>query len=185
VATAPKLTPGLTVEEYLELEEASLVKHEYVAGQLYALSGASERHNRIAMNIAAQLWTAARGGPCRVYGSDMRLRIGDNAVYYPDVQVVCDPSDTEQRYKTRPCVVVEVLSPSTQATDLREKLMVYRRLDSLQAYIIVYRDEMRVLRHYRADGGWYDAFLGRDDQVSFPCPAAELSLAEIYEGLEP
>ena len=69
------------------MEEASSTKHEYVAGEVYALAGATQRHNRIAMNIAAQLWAAARDSGCRVYGSDMRLRIGNDAVYYPDVQV--------------------------------------------------------------------------------------------------
>src|ERR1700704_550353 len=162
------------------MEEASSVKHEFVAGQVYALAGASERHNRIAMNIAALLWTAARDGLCRVYGSDMRLRIGQDAVYYPDVQVVCDPSDTEQMYTTSPCVVVEVLSPSTESIDLREKLMAYRRLESLRAYLIVYRDERRVIRHYRAENdAWFDAFHSGKGNVPIPCPDLELTLAEI------
>jgi Uma2 family endonuclease len=153
------------------MEETSPTKHEYVAGQIYALAGASERHNRIAMNIAAQLWAAAGDGPCRVYGSDMRLRIGDEAVYYPDVQVVCNPADTEQTYTSSPCLVVEVLSPSTQSIDLREKLMVYRRIESLRAYVIVYRDEMRIIRHYRAENGaWFDASYGAVSNVPFPCP---------------
>jgi Uma2 family endonuclease len=186
--TAAKLIPQPTVEDYLCIEEASSTKHEYVGGHLYALAGASERHNSIAMNIAARLWGAAGDGPCRVYGSDMRLRIGDDAVYYPDVQVVCDPRDTEQMYKTSPCVVVEVLSPSTQAIDLREKLLAYRRIENLQAYIIVYRDEMRVLRHYRVDNdhtAWYEAETRREGSVPFPCPAIELTLAEIYRGAAP
>jgi Uma2 family endonuclease len=168
------------------MEEASPTKHEYVAGQVYALAGASERHNLIAGNIFGHLWTAARGGVCRVYGSDMRLRIDDDAVYYPDVQVVCDPSDTEQLYTTSPCVVVEVLSPSTQSIDLREKLLGYRRLESLRAYLIVYRDERRVIRHYRAENdAWFDAFHGGEGKVPFPCPDLELTLAEIYRGVLP
>src|SRR5947209_849523 len=101
------------------MEEASQTKHEYVAGEVYALSGATRRHNQIAGNILAQLWAAARGGHCDVYGSDMRLRIGDDAVYYPDVQVVCDPADAEPLFTTNPCVVVEVLSPRTSSIDLR------------------------------------------------------------------
>jgi Uma2 family endonuclease len=187
VTTPARRTPPPTVDEYLAIEEASATKHEYVAGQLYALSGASDRHNSIAMNIAAQLWSAARDGPCRVYGSDMRLRIFDDAVYYPDVQVVCDPTDTEAMYKTSPCVVVEVLSPSTQSIDLREKLMAYRRLDSLQAYVIVYRDEMRVLRHYRDDNGaWFVAEVASaEGRVPFPCPEIVLTLADMYQGLPP
>jgi Uma2 family endonuclease len=167
-------------------EEGSSIKHEYVAGQVYAMTGATERHNRITMNIAARLWAAAGDGPCHVYGSDMRLRIRDEAVYYPDVQVVCDPTDTEQSYKTSPCVVVEVLSPSTQSIDLREKLLAYRLIESLRAYVIVYQDVRRVLRHYRDDNGtWWDAELTGEGTVPFPCPELELTLAEIYRGLAP
>jgi Uma2 family endonuclease len=185
VATTPaRRIPPPTVEDYLRFEEGSTIKHEYVGGQLHALAGASKRHNRIAMNISARLWTAAGDGPCHVYGSDMRLRIGDDAVYYPDVQVVCDPADSEQMYTTSPCVVVEVLSPSTQSIDLREKLLAYRRIDSLQAYIIVYRDEMRVMRHYRdKDRAWWDAEVWGEGRVPFPCPDVELTLADIYRGL--
>ena len=113
----------------------------------------------------------------------MRLRIGDDAVYYPDGQVVCEPEDAEQRYTTAPCVVVEVLSPSTESIDLREKLVAYRRISSLQAYVIVYRDQRRVLCHWREDTVWYDALIGAGGRVKFPCPAVELTLAEIYEGL--
>ena len=135
------------------------------------------------MNIAAQLWMAAGDGPCHVYGSDMRLRIGDQAVYYPDVQVVCDPTDTEQSYKTSPCVIVEVLSPSTQSIDLREKLLAYRLIESLRAYVIVYQDQRRVMRHYRDDNGaWWDAEISGEGTVPFPCPEVELTLADIYRG---
>jgi Uma2 family endonuclease len=167
------------------MEEASPTKHEYVAGQVYALAGASERHNLIAGNIFGHLWTGSRGGPCRVYGSDMRLRIDDDAVYYPDVQVVCDPGDAEQMYTTSPCVLVEVLSPSTESIDLREKLMAYRRLKSLRAYLIVSHDKRCVIRHYRAENdAWFDAYHAGDAKVPFPCPGLELTLAEIYEGVE-
>jgi Uma2 family endonuclease len=183
--TAPRRTPPLSIEEFLEMEGASPTKHEYVAGQIFARAGASERHTRLAGNISAHLWNAARSGPCRVYGSDMRLRIGDSAIYYPDVQVVCDPADTHQSYMTQPCVVVEVLSPSTQSIDLREKLVAYRSLESVQVYLIVWRDQMRVLTHYRAEEQqWFDDIQGREGRVSFPCPGLKLAVADIYEGVE-
>ena len=167
------------------MEEASLAKHEYVAGEVYALSGATQRHNRIAMNIAGQLWAAARDSGCTVYGSDMRLRLGNDAVYYPDVQVDCDPADNEPLFTTNPCVVVEVLSPSTSSIDLREKLLLYKRIESLRAYIIVFQDQCRVLRHYRAEhDAWFVALHGADSKVPFPCPEVELTLAEIYQGLD-
>jgi Uma2 family endonuclease len=181
---APRRTPPLTVDEFLDMEEASPTKHEYVVGQVYALAGATERHNRIAGNIFGHLWTAAGDGPCRVYGSDMRVRIGDDAVYYPDVQVVCDPADTEQMYTSSPCLIVEVLSPSTKSIDLREKLILYRGIKSLRAYVIVFRDEMRAIRHYRAEkDAWFDALHGPDGAVPFPCPELTLAVTEIYRGV--
>ena len=167
------------------MEEASLTKHEFVAGEVYALAGASERHNLIAANVLAQLWNAARGTGCRVYGSDMRLRIRDEAIYYPDVQVVCDPVGTRPLYSVAPCVIVEVLSPSTSSTDLREKLLLYKRIESLRAYVIVFQDERRVLRHYRAENNnWFDTLHGAESKVPFPCPEVELTLADIYQGLD-
>lgn len=167
------------------MEEASASKHEYLAGQVYALAGASARHNRISMNIAALLWAAARGGPCRVYGSDMRLRVGNQAVYYPDVQVICEPDEREDSFTTHPCVVVEVLSPSTSSIDRREKMLVYGGIESLRAYLIVDQDSRRVIRHYRADNdAWYATVHGPDSPVRFPCPEVELSLGAIYQGLD-
>lgn len=168
------------------MEEASSTKHEYVGGQIFALAGASERHNRIASNILAHLWLAARNGLCRVYGSDMRLRLGDSAVYYPDVQVVCDATDADQSFVTHPCLILEVLSPSTQSIDLREKWLAYRDIPTLQAYLIVWRDQRRVMVHYRAeeDGEWYDTVLGGEASVGLPCPRMALSLGEIYEAVD-
>jgi Uma2 family endonuclease len=175
----------LTVDEFLEMEEVSSTKHEYVGGQIYALAGASERHNRVAANILALLWQGARNGRCRVYGSDMRLRVGESAVYYPDVQVACDPDDMNQSYITSPCLIVEVLSPSTQSIDLREKWLAYRDIKSLQRYVIVWRDQRRVMVHYRADDGeWYDTVLGGESSFSLPCPKMALSLGEVYEGVD-
>src|SRR5260370_7705096 len=113
---APRRIPPPTVEEFLEMEEASSTKHEYVAGEIYALSGATARHNRIAGNVFAQLWNAARGGPCRVYASDMRLRIGNDAVFYPDVQVLCDPAEPDPLSTLAPPPVLESLSPIPPST---------------------------------------------------------------------
>jgi Uma2 family endonuclease len=167
------------------MEEASPTKHEYVAGQVYALAGVPARHDRVAGNIAALLWNAARGGPCRVYGSDMRLRVGDQAVYYPDVQVVCNQAEPEHLYTSSPCLIVEVLWPSTSSIDLREKFLVYSGITSLRAYVIVFQDEQRVVRHYRAEGdAWFSALHSAQSAVPFPCPGIRLSVADIYQGLD-
>ncbi len=105
----------LSVEAYLALEAATGIKHEYVLGQVYALAGASENHNRIAANMLAALLPAARAARRRVVGSDQTLQPGNDLYYYPDVQVLCDPTDDDPLIKRRPCVIVEVSSDSTEA----------------------------------------------------------------------
>lgn len=189
---APQPVGPLTFEEYLELEEASPVKHELVAGYMFeynggeirGLAGATRHHNRIAMNMAALLWTAVGNGSCEVYGSDMRLRINDSTSYYPDVQVVCDPTDRAELYTTRPCLLVEVLSPSTASVDSREKLLEYQSLDSLRAYLIVWSDQRRCMLHYRTDqDGWASLLVGPSGAIRLPCPDVQLSLEAIYAGV--
>jgi Uma2 family endonuclease len=173
----------LSVDEYLALERSSGPKHEYVLGQVYALAGASEDHNRIALNIAAALLPAARAVGCRVVGSDQRLQAGESLYYYPDVQVLCDPSDDDPLIKRRPCVVVEVSSERTEATDRREKLLVYRGIASLLLYLIVAQDRREVTVHYRDAGGtWQTRQAQGMDVISIPCLGDhELSLEAIYQ----
>ena len=172
----------LTIDEYLELEEHSTVRHEYVGGDLYAQAGASESHNLISVNLSTLLHTATRGSACRVFVNDMKLRAAPDAMYYPDIMVVCDPGDNDQLVKTRPCLIVEVLSPSTEHIDRREKLLAYRRIDSLKAYIMVYQDQRRVARQWRDDAGaWWQAEVSEDGVVPVPCPQITLSLNDIYE----
>jgi Uma2 family endonuclease len=183
-----RVTPDkpLSVEEYLELEASATVRHEYVGGEVYALAGATDRHNRISGNIFARLWSAARGGPCRVYMSDMKLRASESVFYYPDVMVVCEPAEPgNPDFQRDPCLVVEVLSPSTEQIDRREKLLAYTRTPSVGAYLVVSQDIRRVERHFRGeDGLWRKADLVDEGRFPVPCPPdAELSLAEVYEGL--
>lgn len=179
----------LSVEEYLKLEEVSQRRHEYVAGTIYVHAGGTRRHDVISVNILALLWNTARGGSCRVHSGDRMLRVDDNVVYYPDVMVVCPPED-EQRtdealFKEAPCLVVEVTSPSTEAIDRREKLLAYRKLSSLKAYLVVDQEEMRVERHWRDETGqwWRAEAVGPEGVVPVPCPETELTLSQIYEGL--
>jgi Uma2 family endonuclease len=173
------------VEEYLTLEETATVKHEYVAGEVYAFAGARARHNLIVSNISGRLWSAARGGPCRVYSSDMKLRAAENVFYYPDVMVVCEPLEADPVFETEPCLVAEVLSSGTESTDRREKLLAYRNLPSVKAYLVISQDIRRVERHFRDDEGlWRKADLVDEGRFPVPCPPdAELSLDEVYEGL--
>lgn len=182
---APTSPPKVfTVEEYLELEEQSEIRHEYIGGVLYALAGGSARHNRIALNIAAILLGKARGGPCHVFMSDMRLDV-DKVFYYPGVMVCCEELEAENpTFRNDPCLLIEVLSPSTAAKDRREKLLAYRQIPTLRAYLIVDQDVRHVERHFRVDGGeWQRADIVNDGSVPIPCPDTELTLERIYEEL--
>ncbi len=177
----------LSVEEYLELERATGLKHEYVLGQVYALAGASEHHNRIAVNILAALLPAARTASCRVVGSDQKLQPGKDLFYYPDVQVLCDPTDDDPLVKRRPCVVVEVSSERTEAIDRREKLLVYRGIANLVLYLIVAQDRREVTVHFRdATGIWQTRQAVGMDTIEIGCLGGhELSLEAIYQDVLP
>ncbi|HET7478239.1 MAG TPA: Uma2 family endonuclease [Rubrobacteraceae bacterium] len=185
---AEQFTPhgSLTVEEYLKMEETATVKHEYVAGTIHAHAGASSRHNLIAGNIFAGLWNAARGGSCRVYGSDMRLRAAEDTFYYPDVMVVCGDNEAGDGalYQDAPCLVVEVTSPSTEQIDRREKVAAYRKIPTLKAYLVVAQDRRWIERHWLADDGeWRQGGMADEGSIPVPCPETRLSLDDVYEGL--
>jgi Uma2 family endonuclease len=176
---------SLTVGEYLKLEEGATVRHEYVAGEIYAITGATRRHNRIAGNVYTALLSAARHGACRVYIETVKLKASEDTVYYPDVMVACGSEPEDPYMESEPCVVVEVVSPSTEITDRREKLAAYKRMPGLEAYLIVSQDRRWVERHFRAeDGAWRRADLVDTGRFPIPCPETTLSLAEVYEGLE-
>ncbi len=175
----------MTVEEYLKLEESATVRHEYVGGEIFAMVGATKRHNRIVGNIFSGLWGAARGGSCRVYSESVKLRIAVDTIYYPDVMVACGPEGNDPLVEDDPCLVVEVTSPSTEMTDRREKLAAYKRMPGLEAYLIVSQDRKWVERHFRGeDGMWRRADFVDEGRVPISCLETELTVAEIYEGLE-
>ena len=174
----------MTVEQYFDFEERSPSRHEYVDGEVFAMSGVTRRHNDIAGNVYIRLRTSARGGPCRVHMSDVKLRVG-RVIYYPDVMAGCG-TPADERLENAPSLVVEVLSPSTQSTDRREKLMVYKGIASLTAYLIVDQMQRRVDRHWRDDmGGWRHDVIVDDGTlpVSFGPLSLTLTLDEIYEGV--
>jgi Uma2 family endonuclease len=178
----------LSPENYLAGEAESQVKHEYVDGQIFAMAGASERHNRIAMNIAFHLRAAARGTPCGVFMSDMKLRItAVNAFYYPDVMLSCNESDKDQLQKTMPCIVAEILSPSTATTDRREKALAYRQVPSLKAYILAEPDRREVEYFIRDETGeWQQGTLDEMSIIGVDCGTLKVGLAldDIYEDVD-
>ncbi len=136
----------LTPEEYLELEQKQDIKHEYIDGEIYAMAGASDVHVTIAGNIFALLRNHVRGSNCRVYISDMKVRLETlNRFYYPDVLVTCDSKDQETNtYKCYPKLIIEVLSDSTEAFDRGDKFIDYQSLDSLEEYVLINTKQQRI-----------------------------------------
>jgi Uma2 family endonuclease len=179
---------AMTVEEYFRFEADSPLKHEYVAGELYAMSGATVRHNLITGTIFTQLFAGADNGPCRVFMSDMRLEVAHDKYYYPDVLVVCSPV-TELDIVTRgPCGVIEVTSPSTARVDRGEKLDAYRHVPSLRTYLIVDHRRRRVERHWRESPSseWVREEIAGESTTPIPVPCLDvgLTLDSIYRRVD-
>jgi Uma2 family endonuclease len=173
----------------LDGEERAETRREYVTGEVYAMAGAGENHNRIAGNVFFQLRSKARGGRCGVFMSDMKLRIENGErFYYPDVMLVCNENDDHSHYKDAPCLIAEVLSPSTEAVDRREKWLAYSELDSLRYYLLISADRKHVDYYQRdEEGAWQVSALSSMDTILVQCKdgtsrfSAGLCLDDIYE----
>lgn len=185
-------TPALhhyTPDEYLAIERGAPFKSEYRDGRIFAMVGTTSRHNLITGNVHALLWTTFRGGPCRAYVADLRVRIDrGNHYVYPDVAALCEePRFQDDVLDTlmNPALVVEVLSESTEAYDRGEKFAEYRRLDSLFEYVLIAQNHVRAERYRRNGDVWaLTAFDSTDDVLELDSVGASLPLAEIYEGVE-
>ena len=180
---AEPVKTGLTFEEYLEFERTSPEKHEFVDGQLFMMAGGSDRHNRLAFLIAMRLEGESRAQSCRVYLLDMKIRTPDEVSYYPDVFVTCDESDDGTYIKQKPCLILEVLSNSTEAVDRGEKLRNYAKLPSLQGYVLVSQSEPRLEMFRREETGWRYEVKEAGETLTLPCLGLTLNVDELYAGL--
>jgi Uma2 family endonuclease len=180
--TQPRLSP----EEYLALDRAAEFRSEYYDGHVYAMSGASRTHVLVTTNLSGELRQALKQRPCEVYAVDLRLRVNPNRLYtYPDISVVCGESKLADDHKDtllNPTVLVEVLSPSTEAHDRGFKFVHYRHLESLQEYALVWQSEPRVEIYRRqAAGDWLlSEVSGLESTCKFDSLGCEISLSEIY-----
>jgi Uma2 family endonuclease len=174
----------MTVAEFLAFEKASRVRHEYVRGEAFAMSGGTSGHSQITGNIFAHLKTAAKGGPCHIVVNDVLVRADQDHLYYPDVAVECIGRSGDKRVLDAPCVVIEVTSKSTRRTDRVEKLENYRRIESLELYLIIDQMRRRVTRHLRDSGEWRSEEIEGDGAVAIPGVGTSLTLDVIYEGVE-
>lgn len=177
--------PYLTPEAYLQMEEHSPIKHEYIDGQIYAMVGANDAHVTIALNLAAILRSHIRGSGCRVYMADMKARIESlNRYFYPDILVTCDPRDQETPLEKRfPRLIVEVLSDSTEAFDRGDKFADYQTLDSLQEYVLINTKRQRVECFRRNEKGLWVLQSYTDQQETFQLESVNFTgaIADLYE----
>ena len=184
MGTTPPPHTAIGVDDYLRGELESEVRHEYVGGQVYAMVGASDRHGLLVNALAFALTPAARKARCQLFTSDMkvRLEIGKQDVfYYPDLLVSCDPNDRATYYRECPCLIVEVLSESTERLDRREKMLAYPTIASLQEYVLVAQDVRRV-EVYRRTDDWAPS-IHTEGPVRLACPGTEVTVEAIYADL--
>jgi Uma2 family endonuclease len=188
MSTLPKRF--ITPEEYLLLERASETKHEYYAGEMFAMGGASRAHVLIVGNLIASLTIQLRGKPCEVLGTDMRVKVNSTGLYtYPDISVACGDIKFEDRNLDtllNPLVIMEVLSPSTEAYDRGKKFEKYRQLESLQEYLLVAQDRAHV-EHYRRqnDGKWeLSEASDLDSSLLLPSIECQILLRDVYDKVE-
>jgi Uma2 family endonuclease len=179
-----------TPEQYLELERNAATKSDYFNGEIFAMTGASRKHNLITVNIASSLNGQLKGGQCEVYANDMRIKVTAGGLYtYPDVVVACGSPEFEDEHidtLLNPILIIEVLSKSTEGDDRGEKCGYYRTLESLSEYLLVRQDKPHVEHYVRQPGGLWllseaDGLQARIDLHSINC---QLAMADIYDKFE-
>lgn len=189
---ASQQEPYYTPEQYLELEQASQERHEYLDGRIHAMTGGTPAHALIAGNVIASLHAALRGRPCRVFTSDLKIRVEATGLHtYPDVSAICgDPrlGGAHGELLLNPSVLVEVLSPSTERYDRGEKFVHYRQIPSLREYVLVWQDWMHVERFARdaaAPTRWVLADAsGPEGEIDLPSIGCTLRLRDVYERVD-
>jgi Uma2 family endonuclease len=184
VAAQPTSVP-FTIDECLAWERASQERHEYIDGYVSLMSGGTADHSALAVNITSTLHALLRGGPRRVYNADMRVQLSPTRYVYPDVSVSCDPRDRGQIEELQsPSLIVEVLSPGTEAYDRGETFGYYRACPTVQEYVLVNirRPEIELFR--RAGAFWTLTTYGPEEALDLVSLGVHLPLAGVYDGIE-
>jgi len=182
-----QLKPYISPQEYLRLERQAEYKSEYLNGEIFAMSGASRKHNLLTLNIGGSLNQQLRGRACEAYTSDMRVKVSVTGLYtYPDVVVVCGEPHFEDDYLdtlSNPTVLIEVLSKSTERYDRIAKSSYYRTLDSLAEHLLVAQDEVRLEQYVRnPDGSWLLLdYRSLDDVAELKSIGCSLTLRDVYD----
>lgn len=172
----------ITEQDYLHHELQSQIKHEFIDGELFAMVGASSAHNLISLNIATELRTHLKGKPCRPYVNDMKVRIEGN-YYYPDVLVDCSDIADDAYFAETPILIIEVLSESTKQYDKTFKLQQYKKIATLQEYVMIEQNNALVEVVSRLDG-WQAHYYGLGESFMLQSVGLKLSVAEVYESVK-
>jgi Uma2 family endonuclease len=182
----------LTAEQYLAIERAAEFRSEFVDGEMFAMSGGTNRHSRIQRHLLVELDLALRASACEPFGPDSRVRVSSRAYVYPDVSVVCGERqavDEDEDVLIDPVAIFEVLSPSTEKYDRGLKFQLYRTIDSLNDYILVNQEEVRVEQYTRhADGTWtFRDYQSPDEELKIDSIGVAIPLRRIYDrvGIQP
>ena len=173
-----------TPQEYFDWEATQLERHELIDGRVYAMSGGTQNHSAIQLNIGSLLKSHQRGSKCKVFNSDLKVNILHTPNYiYPDLSVTCDERDREHPlYITYPCLIVEVLSSSTEAYDRGKKFEKYRRNPNLVDYVLVSSDEIAIdIYHKNAAGEWVILSYREDDRVELASINLSVAIEQLYE----
>ena len=187
MSTQPKTF--LTPEQYLAIEREAPYKSEYHGGEMLAMAGAREGHNLVSTNTVRELSGQLRSRPCRVYGSDMRVGVGADDYVYPDVNAVCGAPkflDLTRDTLLNPNLIVEVLSPSTEAYDRGRKFELYQSIPSFTEYLLLASDRVHADLYVRQPGGlWLRSSFGElDSELTLESVSCRLKLADLYEKVE-
>jgi Uma2 family endonuclease len=177
----------ISPEEYLEIERQSPIRHEYRRGLVYAMSGGTDNHDRIAFNFLKAIDThLGDSSDCRFFSGNVKVNYQDQFYYYPDAFVTCDPRDRADRYiKRYPKLIVEVLSPSTRAFDEGEKFNDYQQLESLEEYVLIWQESQRVECRRRTSATiWETVVYETGDQVVLTSIDLKFAIADLYRGLD-
>ena len=183
------LKTKLTAREYLALERRAEFKSEFFNGEMFAMAGASPRHNFIRENLSVEIGSRLKGSPCRTISADQRVHVSRTGLYtYPDLLIMCGPPvlDPEDDHAIiNPVAIVEVLSPSTEKYDRGAKFRNYQQLPSLMEYILVAQDEAVIERFVRqADGSWgLISFVGLEATLAFTTVPVQIPLTDVYSGV--
>jgi Uma2 family endonuclease len=187
MVAVPSHSRKFTPVEYFAWEEQQLCRHEYINGEVYAMSGGTQNHSRIALKFGALLDDRLPDGSCRVFNSDCRVNlVGTNDYTYPDASVSCDSRDrTTDRYITYPCLIVEVLSESTEAYDRGNKFFRYRQNPQLQDYVLVSSQEVAIdIYRKGSDGRWEIVNYRAGDVVELRSVDLSFPIEQVYRGID-